>query len=280
MTEIEKTSNGDHSPYVSLVNFCYQLRHENEELLETVALKSDLISACEKEINVLNARINELEAEKSTDSEKSLAERMDVSSDRYSLMQANIKTENQLREVETRARIAESQLESTREQVEILLTQLDESRKQTPETTAAVPTASALEEENKRLRNQLETAAFILAENQRKNKRRRLSEEEGRQTPSATTLVTVSSDDSLLRKFEELVGYNIVKADGIVTLVSQIAPKLTVRIRVGTDKKVHLLSTEGIDSDELNFFETSNSIPGLLARLTIKSLSTENENVA
>lgn len=264
------------SPYISLVNFCYQLRHENEELLETVSLKTAHAEACEKEIQLLKTRVKELEDKQAGEAEQSLADRMHVSSDRYMLLQEKMRMESQLRELDVRVKVLDSQLQGSREQIEILTSQIEESKKTENtdfENRPAVVTQSQamLEEENKRLRKQLETAAFILSESHGGLKKRRPETQAPVPVdPTPSTVVEISSPDSLVRSLEELTGFSIAKTDNVTTLVSAIHSELVVRLRDGK-----LMSRENISESALEVLERFGSVAGLLAKLTIESLETK-----
>ena len=257
------------SPYVSLVNYCYQLRHENEELLEAMNLKSGLVEACEKEISLLKERLRELETKQTTESEQALADRMEISSDRYVMMDRNMRLESQVREQEVRINSLETQLEISKEQIATLhsLTNM-----QPPPSGEQLPVAGRLEEENERLRKQLETASYIMSA-----KRKKLSTESV--PPSAQTspakepsILQVSSDDSLLRLYERLAGYSIVRSDKTVTMVSNLDENTVVRFRVDNDD-ISVLASEGIEEQALAVLKTFDSVPGLLAKLTLSCLS-------
>jgi chromosome segregation ATPase len=264
------------SPYISLVNFCYQLRHENEELLETVSLKTAHTEACEKEIQLLKTRVKELEDKQAGEAEQSLADRMDVSSDRYMLLQEKMRMGSQLRELDVRVKVLDSQLQGSREQIEILTSQIEESKKTENndfENRPGVVTQSQamLEEENKRLRKQLETAAFILSESHGGLKKRRTETPAPVPVaPTPSTVVEISSPDSLVRSLEELTGFSIAKTDNVTTLVSAINSELVVRLRDGK-----LLSRENLSESALEVLERFGSVAGLLAKLTIESLETK-----
>ena len=259
------------SPYVSLVNFCYQLRHENEELIEAVNLKSGLVEACEKEIHLLKERIVELENAKATESEEALSDRLQVSSDRYVLMERNMRLETQLREYEVRSKSVEAQFSIAQEQIALLQSSPRHSSFETVVQEHSQP-ISTLKGENERLRKQLETASFILT-----SKRRRVGAPSKQESPSAPkeTVLHVSSDDSLLRVYEKLVGYSIVKSEKTVTLVSNLDENMTVRLRLGetNEDSISVLSSEGIDEASLAVLRAFNSVPGLLSKLTLSTLA-------
>jgi hypothetical protein len=298
---LSSSNNSHSSPYISLVNMCYQLRHENEELLETVAAKSSQIETCEKEIRILKDRLKEVEEEHRGKSEESLSERMDLGNERLGLMKENMRLESHSRSLETRVRSLEAELESRNEQVEILLNQLQISNRGSTSTTPQSETVDhdtgngnkensgplsvrELNEENDRLRKQLEfLSAFVIKSSSRKRARETIDLDTAppmsntRATPEP--VLVISEDSSLLRLFERLVGYNIVRSDNTVTLVSE---SVSVRLRIEQDNQVSLISEEGIDEASLAVLKSFDSVPGLLAKLTLLDLTTRvfhNNNI-
>ena len=269
------------SPYSTLVNLCYQLRHENEELLETVSAKSSLVEVYEKEVKLLKTRIQELEEKHRSDTDHSLTEHMDLSNERLRFMQDNMRLDSRNRELETRVKTLESQLESRNEQVEILLNQLDSPPQGNKVVELAVgPPTSQLERDNARLRRSFEeVSALVAAINNKRPRREKVPEETVRRSSTPEPVLQVSQDDSLLRLMERMVGFSIVRSENSVTLVSDSG--VTARFRLDpSNNEISLLSSEGIDAASLAVLKTYNSIPGFLAKLNLMDLTRKTlENV-
>jgi hypothetical protein len=279
------SSKNQESPYLTLSTLCYKLRSENEDLLETVTLKSELVASCEKEISLLRARISELEEKMTIESEKSIAERMEIGDHRLSLMQQSSRIESQLRDSETRCRSLQEQLSAATEQVEILLTQLEESKHTTPTVApSSVPDIdseqiiSELRAENARMAKELENAQFIQAELESRSKRQRVDEDLNASFVSnaAADLLpsfTISAEDSLLRLFESLVGFSIVRAEDVVTLVSNSSADTKVRLRVQKEGAVSLIGADNVDESALAVLKSFNSVSGMLSKITLAELT-------
>lgn len=261
------------SSYESLIKLCYQLRHENEELMEAVNLKSVYGDTCGREIDSLREKLRAFMEKRSTETEKNLSEHMQLSEDRLRLMKENGLMEERLRESESRLHAVTAELGIVREEVEILLTQINESSK-TPSVISSPPAEDSLsrkklEEENDRLKKELETAQFLLANSE--NAKRQKIQPPSPTTPTAS--VTMSSEDSLLRLFESIVGYSVVKANNsnILTLVSHTDRKTCMKFVVSESNpnEVSLASSESIDESALGVLNAFNSIPSFIAKCTL-----------
>lgn len=226
----------DTSPYASLVNLCYQLRHENEELMSSVRLKSEYISKREEEIEGLKSRLTETVENFNKENEETLAERVSVGNDRLDLMRENARLESNARANELRVSQLEAELSNSRDQTEILLNQLEASRANTPRVHEdSLTEIENLRAENGRLRKEIEAQkhmdAVILRKTEEASKRARLSEE--RRTPTQPVYV-MSAEDSLLRLFESLVGISMVHSDDTVTLVSKKDSSKILKMRTNS----------------------------------------------
>jgi hypothetical protein len=262
------------SPYPLLVNLCYQLRHENEELMETVSWKSSLVDEYENEVRLLKSRIQELEDKHRSEAEHSLTEHMDLSNERLRFMEENMRLDSRNRELETRVKTLESQLESRNEQVEILLNQLESPPQENNIVEMATgPPTSQLERDNARLRRNFEeVCALVAAINNKRPRREEVPDETFRRGATPEPVLQISQDDSLLRLMERMVGFSIVRSEKSVTLVSDSGT--TVRFRLDpSNNEISLLSSEGIDAGSLAVLKSYNSIPGFLAKLNLMDLT-------
>ena len=269
------------SPQITLSTLCYKLRSENEDLIETVSLKTGLVESCEKEISVLKQRLSELESKMNSESEQSIAEKMDIGNERLTLMQENSRMDSRLRQSESRCESLQDQLAVAHDKVEILLAQLQRATESHASTEALLvpqPDASVtqLVSENARLQKELETMNFIHSELDSRSKRLRVEDDLNASIVSVTDSVadllptfTISSEDSLLRLFESLVGFSIVKAGNVVTLVSQSRPDVVVRLTMGDDGVPTLLGSENVSESALSEFSSNKSISSLLAKITL-----------
>ena len=266
---------------MTLSTLGYKLRSENEDLIETVSLKTGLVESCEKEISVLKQRLSELESKMNSESEQSIAEKMDIGNERLTLMQENSRMDSRLRQSESRCESLQDQLAAANDKVEILLAQLQCATEAhsgsvallVPEPDAAV---SELLSENARLRKELETINFIHSELDSRSKRLRVEEDLNASIVSVAESVadllptfTISSEDSLLRLFESLVGFSIVKAGNVVTLVSQSRPEIVLRLTIGDAGAVTFLDSANVSESALTEFSSKNSISSLLAKITL-----------
>ena len=295
------------SPYGTLVNMCYQLRHENEELIEAMSLKSGLVETCEREIEMLKRRISTLEAAHSSENEQALSDKIDMGNDRLILIQESTRMDRTIREADLRIQQLESELSATREQVEILLNQAeiegvndDEEAEFHEEATEPVNEAheklvAQLRSEVSRLKTELENSHYIHRELEsrvevhRKRPRTHSDSSPRSYAPPAVHSVVaekpaptfvMSAEDSLLRTFESLVGYSIVKADDVVTLVSSRKPEIRVSFKLMESGEVGLIAPkeDQLDESAVAILTVFNSVPGFLAKIVLSQISRDIVN--
>lgn len=275
------------SPYVGLVNLCYQLRHENEELLDTVARKSELVHACEKEIEILKNQLSQVDAKFSNENEESLAEKISMGNDRLILMQENSRMENDMRSAHLKIQQLKYELAATRDQVDILRHQVDSASV----VAAVAPVSRAdgdeerikhLQVENKRLRDELETTQFIHDQINSKKRRTEMFEDVAMEYVMASTVSPVqstvvpaveptyimSAESSLLRIYESIIGYSMVKTDDIVTLIPNWDSERRIKFKLLDNANLELVSEE-VDESALAILKTFNSVPGFIAKTTL-----------
>lgn len=262
MNADQRNTSSSSSSYESLVNLCYQLRHENQELMEAVNLKSVFGDTCEREIASLRERLRGLSENRSKETEESLEERMQLSEDRLRLLKEKGEMDQKLRESEIKVSVLTSELSSSREQVEILLNQLNESLGGTKPAMVVEASSQKLMEENQRLKRELENCQFLLAKITPTTT-----------PPSPSSNVVMSSQDSLLRLFESIVGYSAVRSGDILTLVSHLSDGRTkFRFRISSDNVV-LLQSDSSSSDQIEDLKPSfTSIPAFLAENTLREI--------
>ena len=275
------------SPYFGLVNLCYQLRHENEELLETEARKSELVHACEKEIEILKTQLSQLDAEFSNENEESLAEKISMGNDRLILMQENSRMETDMRSAHLKIQQLQYELAATRDQVDIL-----RQRVELASVVADVAPVSwrdedeerikKLQVENKRLRDELETTQFIHDQINSKKRRTEIFEDVAKECVMASTVSPVqstavpaveptyimSADSSLLRIYESIIGYSMVKTDDIVTLIPNWGSERRIKFKLFDNGNLELVLEE-VDESALAILRTFNSVPGFIAKTTL-----------
>jgi hypothetical protein len=258
------------SSFEALVNLCYQLRHENEELMEAVNLKSVVADTCDREMAILREKLKSISDKRSCEIEQAMEERSVISEERLRLLQENTRMEEKLRDSEMRVNALTAELSAVRDQVEILLTQLGgendvvKKLKSNPNDEFV-----KLEAENDRLRRELETSQMLLVSNTldpiSSPKKPRI-DPDAEDSIAATSVFTASSEDSLFRLFESLVGYSAVQsAEDTVTLVSTLDREVSFRFRV-CGEKISLISGEKADESALGLLKTLNSVPAFLAK--------------
>jgi hypothetical protein len=92
--------------------------------------------------------------------------------------------------------------------------------------------------------------------------------------PAPVPTYTLSSSDSLLREFEQIIGWTIIKSEDIVSLVCNSNESIVVKLRrSGDDDGCYELLENGYDESILTFMKTFNSIPGLIGKLTINEVT-------
>lgn len=238
------------SPYIGLVNLCYQLRSENEMLTKTVALKSAEIEACKAQIELFKQRTA------NDTSEEHLEKQIKLENERLELMQQNYQLQNELSNKNSRP-------DTTRE---------DRVFDQIVRTEAAIvlPIESAkCGASCKRLRSEIETFEYIQKQLERKLEEKldkEMIQRDETETPQVKTII-MSGDDSLLRTYESIMGWNIVQVGNEVQLISDFSPDGS-SIRFARDSETLSLVGE-VDPEALAVLKLTQSIPSFMATCII-----------
>ena len=272
----------DSSPYTGLVNLCYQLRHEKESVSTALMAKGEVVLNLENQVIQLKMQLSDLTSSHRAQLDEIRSEEMKLQDERLILTQKLSELEDRYRKLETR----ENQAREQADQFEEMIRSLKEQKKHSQTTSSSHALAemdvkmNKLDVENKRLKKELNTFK-VLYKNALKSKRSNDSTEpEGESVKricdeTREPRYMLSASDSLLREFETIMGWSLVKeqATGAIDLVCNSNNEVVVRLFVREDGQVEILGDENDDSPSSTFLRTFNSIPGYVAKKTLEELT-------
>lgn len=229
----------DDSPYLPLVSLCYQLRSENEELQKTVSLKDDLVEVCEKEVEAVRLKMKAAEKQTSDELERVVGHQIETASDRFRLLNENIRLESLVHEKEMLVATLQRKVEGLLRQTEICA---EVTTPPVPIIPVRDPTIK-LNEEIRRLKSELATFSYIQSALQRKLEVR-LEDEENRSKRART--------DSLLHALESIVGWKISEGEGTEIFQLRGDGDLTVQVKQGPDGTFSIDTSSEPDEEALS----------------------------
>lgn len=242
---------GENTPYLGLVSLCYQLRHENEQLRKTVAAKSEAISACEREMQSFRRKRT------FQDDSSHLEKLIQVETERLSLMQEN----SRLRNAQFNAPTHVSQVDA--------LAHVDAP------VHAPLPVHDSHEDTSERisrLMDEVKTCHFIQKELERKlHEKLPPPEQPPLHVEPAGPVFETSSSDSLLRVYEEIMGWSLVCTGSSVQLVPMDSTLATIRLERSPEGILTLLDNLGYDPEAVSALKLTRSIPSFMAKTLINS---------
>ena len=268
------------SPYLGLVNLCYQLRHEKEELSTAYFAKNELLHDLETRVKTLEKQHSSQLSEKSSRIELLLTEKVELEEKCAKLNFEFSKLSDRYRKLESKEIQSRERADQLEDMVRIL-------KQQVSNKTSVLPSAQSLVEKDIRIRNlenankkllrQLETAKILNEKTSQSIGESTSPRKRARQEPVAPTY-TLSSSDSLLREYETIMGWSILKENdsGKIDLICNSNEELVIRLSksVDSENEFQVLSEEeDPSSPAITFLKTFNSIPGYMAKRILEELS-------
>lgn len=273
MPDIEDGS----SPYVDLVNLCYQLRHEKESVSSTVAAKDEIIHNLETQLSSLKQQLATSNSSYRSQIDDLVSDKLSLENDRSSLTHQLLQLDEKVRKLETKEIQAREQADQFEDMVRILKEKSEFRDPSSAATSNDVVKINRLESDNTRLKKEISTLKFLYNEATDKQKSpspemtenqvtKRLREEERPPT------YTLSSCDSLLREFETIIGWSILKENetGKIDLVCNSNNELVIRL---VHRNGLIEVSDDLECPAVTFLRAFNSVPGYVAKKTLEDLT-------
>jgi len=282
MSQSDDTS----SPYVELVNLCYQLRHEKESISTALTAKEEVARNLEGQVSILKKQLSESASLHRSELEACLSDKMSLQDERLLLTQKLYDLEERYRRLETKEIQVREQADQFEEMIRLLKAQHKPGADSSNSAHAMVEKdlrIIKLEIENKRLVTEMSTLqilykkavqskATVVSESPDMSSQPSKRPREDLEVPK----YTLSSSESLLREFETVIGWSIVKENdsGKIDLVCNSNQDIVIRL-ICRDNRIEVLLDNASDdpSSTTTFLRTFNSVPGYVAKKTLEELT-------
>jgi hypothetical protein len=262
------------SPYTDLVNLCYQLRHEKESISSSLTAKDEIILNLEAQLTSLKQQFSTTESSYRSKLDELVSDNLRLETDRSSLTHQLHELDEKCRKLETKEIQAREQADQFEDMVRILKQKSEHSTLSSTSASSYDVKIHRLESENRKLKKEISTLKFLNEKTTETKKSETVDEEVKRIRLEASSppTYTLSSSDSLLREFETIVGWSILKENetGKIDLVCNGNKELVIRL-VCRNGLIEVLDDE--DCPAVTFLRAFNSVPGYIAKKTLGELS-------